>query len=320
MSLKLFGCASEPAQQEKSKSFLQQEKPKSFLQWCQERESSPADIKGTIDFLLNKAGSKNCQVANIKLANLTQLEVRSDTRFFPEDNAFSIKLLSSFTKLKKLDAKQTRASDITPLRNLINLEELNLFYSNNIVDLEPLRGLVNLQKLYLDTGDSVGKLRDISPLTSLINLKELTLSGNKISDLSPLSNLRKLTYLTLNSNKISDVRPLGNLINLQHLTLGNNEISDVKPLSNLSNLRILALDGTKIVDVEPLSRLSKLTHLNLSYNRIIDVKPLGNLSELKELELLPDNGFLGIGASGIRHECPVKPASICILSRQFNIY
>jgi internalin A len=311
LSLQLFGCNSKP---------VQQEKPKNFLQWCQEKESSPADIKGTIDFLLNKAGSKNCQVANTKLTNLTQLEVWSDTRFFSEDNAFNIKLLSSFTKLKKLDAKQTRASDITPLHNLINLEELNLFYSNNIVDLKPLSGLVNLQKLYLHTGDGDGKLRDISPLTNLINLKELTLSGNKISDLSPLSNLSKLTYLTLNSNKISAVKPLSDLIDLQHLTLGDNEISDVKPLINLSNLRMLALDSTKIVDVEPLSRLSKLVHLNLNYNRIIDVQPLSNLSKLKKLELVPDNGFLGIGASGIRHECPVKPVSVCTLSRQVNIY
>ncbi len=41
----------------------QQAKPKSFAAWCQQKKSVPTDTRHTIDILLKKAGTNNCEIA-----------------------------------------------------------------------------------------------------------------------------------------------------------------------------------------------------------------------------------------------------------------
>jgi internalin A len=51
--------------------------PKSFAQWCQQKSSVPAATRHTIDVLLKKAGTNNCQAADSKLRSLTELNLYS---------------------------------------------------------------------------------------------------------------------------------------------------------------------------------------------------------------------------------------------------
>jgi internalin A len=54
----------------------QQPKSKSFATWCRQRKSVPAATRHTIDILLKKAGTKDCQLADSKLKNLIFLDLR----------------------------------------------------------------------------------------------------------------------------------------------------------------------------------------------------------------------------------------------------
>ena len=142
-------------------------------------------------------------------------------------------------------------TDITPLKTLTNITELNLI-NNKISDLSPLAGLTNLTWLTL----SDNEISDLSPLKDLKNLTFLDLSSNRVdiwrdpfwlettdrlTDITPLAGLDKLEYLGLNDNNISDLEPLTGLKNLQELYLDGNPISDFSPLMGLKNLRWLSV-------------------------------------------------------------------------------
>jgi internalin A len=52
------------------------QQPKSFAEWCQQKESVPADTRHTVDVLLKEAGTNNCKQADTKFRNLTELALR----------------------------------------------------------------------------------------------------------------------------------------------------------------------------------------------------------------------------------------------------
>ena len=74
--------------------------------------------------------------------------------------------------------------DLTPLRNLTSLRQIDLYFAPISPDLSALAKLVNLESLKIGKPlkNKDGGIKDLSPLTGLKNLKELNLRGNKIPD------------------------------------------------------------------------------------------------------------------------------------------
>jgi internalin A len=149
---------------------LQQPKTKTFTQWCQQKNSVPAATKLTIDLLLKKAGTNNCELADSKINSLTELDLSGEG-----------------------------ISDLQPLSGLTNLTGLSL-YNNKISDLKPLSGLTKLIDLNLNSN----KISNVKPLAGLSQLKTLYLQNNQISDAKPLSKLSKLESICLFNNRIVD--------------------------------------------------------------------------------------------------------------------
>jgi internalin A len=135
---------------------------KSFTAWCEQKESLPTETKKTIDVLLEKAETTDCQEADFKLSNLTIL-----------------------------DLSNSEISDLQPLTGLKNLEGIML-NENKIIDLKPLEELGNLQLLDL----SNNQISDLKPLTTLSHLELLLLNSNKISDIQPLAKITNLYGVT----------------------------------------------------------------------------------------------------------------------------
>ena len=190
-----------------------------FADWCIQQEQLTPGARHTVDVLLEKAGTKDCDRANKILTNLTEL-----------------------------DLKGNQISDLSPLPlapSIIPITRLSVRVAsyNQISDLSPLAPLNNLTKLDL----SGNQISDLSPLARLTNLTELNLSSNhQISDLSPLARLTNLTVLNLRGNRITDLSPLAPLTNLTGINLSDNEISDLSPLARLTNLRELVLEGNPL--------------------------------------------------------------------------
>jgi len=124
---------------------------KTFADWCREKALLTPEAKYTVEVLLQKAETTECDAANRKLSSLTEI---------------------------KLDKNQI--SDIKPLESLTNLTSLRL-NDNQISDIKPLESLTKLIRLNL----SDNQISDIKPLQSLTNLTLLNLYKNQISDIKP---------------------------------------------------------------------------------------------------------------------------------------
>ena len=128
---------------------------KTFADWCREKAALSQETKHTVEVLLKKAGTTECDAADRKLSSL-----------------------------RVLDLRFSQITDIKPLESLTNLTELDL-YNNPISDLKPLESLTKLTNLVLEHN----QIREIKPLQSLTNLARLTLNNNPISDIKPLESL-----------------------------------------------------------------------------------------------------------------------------------
>ncbi|MEG4291571.1 leucine-rich repeat domain-containing protein, partial [Microcoleus sp. D2B6] len=143
---------------------------RTFAEWCRQKADLSPEAKRTVEVLLQKAETTECDAANLKLSSLTVLVL---------DN--------------------NQISDIKPLESLANLTFLNLI-ANQINDIKPLESLTSLTVLFLDNN----QISDIKPLESLTNLTKLELNNNLLRDIKPLQSLTNLTELGLDNNEISD--------------------------------------------------------------------------------------------------------------------
>lgn len=235
------------------------------------------------------------------LANIEDLDLD-----LSGNNITDISAIRNLINLYSLDLSENSITDINPLSNLTNLGSLNLI-GNNITDISALSNLTDLNSLHLSKnkisnvagianlidlrylGLSENQIIDISPLKQLTKLRSLYLDNNKIIDISALAYLTVLNDLYLNDNKIKDITALASLTALDDLYLYNNEISDITALSNLTNLYTLFLSNNQIKDISALSNLKRLTDLDLSINKVEDISPLKNLSIGYRLNLNKNN-------------------------------
>jgi len=164
---------------------------KTFQDWCSNRQQLSADAKRTLDVLLQKVGTSNCDRANQMLAELQTLDLST---FLLSD----LSPLQGLTHITGLKLRNNHISDLTPLQNLTNLEDLDLSY-NKISDLSPLQSLTKLVRINL----SYNQISDVSPLQSLKVLNEVNLNYNQIVDLSALKPLTKLRFLFVQSNPLT---------------------------------------------------------------------------------------------------------------------
>lgn len=152
--------------------------------------------------------------------------------------------LGNLRHLKEIHFNMDGLSDLTPLANLTELEELNIYgFEATYSSLEPLRDLKKLRVLILPRRMESANQQNwcsLDVVAELPNLQEVRLDGD-VSDLSPFSGLKDIRDITLyNGYLMTDLSPLSELPNLQTLTIyGHSEQLDY---SILDHVPIINLD------------------------------------------------------------------------------
>ena len=235
---------------------------------------------------------------------VTEADMRRLTRLHAEHmQILNLSGLEHAVNLTSLRLNRNRIADISPLKDLIRLRELDLSECLNIKSLNPLANLANLSVLSLwdcrledisglanltgltKLNLSLNRIEDIAPLRGMVRLEVLNLYSNSILDADPLAGMTELTDLNLSKNVVEDLAALANLTSLTKLYLHRCGIVDISALANLGNLTVLAANSNRIEEIGGLANLQNLTELDLSGNAITDIGPLANLTQLAALVL-----------------------------------
>ena len=137
-----------------------------FADWCENQENLNEGEKHTVEVLLRRAGTEECDAAEEALTQRTHLRLAGQ-------QINDARPLASLTNLTWLHLGENQIKDTTPLANLTNLTELNLAW-NDVEDVTPLANLTNLTWLNLGWN----YVEDATPLCRLRNLRNLYLNGN----------------------------------------------------------------------------------------------------------------------------------------------
>lgn len=269
---------------------------------------------GDISFLESMTNLRNLYIYNeqrvdidiaplAKLTNLTELYLNfPKSQEYYDNRTFDISPLGKLTKIKKLTL-QFETDDISPLKNMPELEYLRL-YGANIPDAKQLSELKNLKTLKLlncrfapfeeeRTGESINGVGELENLEDL-ELFFRTVPSSKQTDLDFVSKLTKLKALTIIGSSMTNCDFLKNLTSLEKLKLDSCGVSDISGLTGLTELKILDIYDNKITDFAALENLTKLERLYIPKNRyyndsskitVKNVKALSKLTELKELTI-----------------------------------
>lgn len=129
-------------------------------------------------------------------------------------------------------------AEISFLRGLQGLQDLELRGSTLATSLEPLAELHQLEELSLHL---VSAARDLNPLRALKKLRRLSLGGmTELVDLSPLACLPILQDVTLiQCDALTDVSPLAQLPSLRRLMLMDcDSVQDMSALESIPGIEI----------------------------------------------------------------------------------
>lgn len=203
--------------------------------------------------------------------------------FHMNEGTEDISFLTSLPKLTTFKITQYygyEIKDLTPVSSLTKLKKLQISCDSER-DLTFLKGLKNLKNLDLDF-----EFSSIAPLSKLTKLKTLRLNSSSISDISPLAKLKNLTTLEiLERNHIKDISAIGKLTKLKSLMLHTMDVGSVAVLSKLKKLESLSLMYVKCSDARKVvSGLTTLKSLDITD---VDMgRDCGFLKKLKNLETL----------------------------------
>ncbi len=192
---------------------------------------------------------------------------------------FDLSALKQVSGLKFLKIHCNSLGDLTPLGDLLELEELHLALREP-ASFDLLSRLKHLKRLKLRQCD--GQLGWIAGLESL---EEFDSTTPELQNLKPFGNLRYLKKLVLHRSQVSDLTPLASLNNLQSLALTSAPITDLGVIPKIRSLEELVVPGTRITNLDPLVNAKALRSLFIGGTAINDLTPLHSLKTLRSIGL-----------------------------------
>lgn len=235
----------------------------------------------------DKLGNRRAPIARTDLLHITHLDASGR-------DINRLEGIENLRQLVVLDLSDNRILDLSPLRTLYKLRELNLdntsLFRPSAANLEDLSGLplriLSMNNNWFYHG-GLQRISDVSLFGRFTSLEELALADNHIEDISPLSALENLRRLDLRGNQVTGIGPLAGMPALEELNLRDNDITDLEALSGLGNLAYLNLHSNpEIRSIAPLESLTGLETLILRNVPVgEDIRALRNMTRLQRLNI-----------------------------------
>ena len=205
--------------------------------------------------------------------------------------------------------------DFQRLAGLHMLEVIN-FNGSLLSDVSPLQNVVSLEELYLNrgrtypppgvcTGTAAGPVHGQTPWPPTADCPADQVDNVVVKDLSSLRRLTKLRRLWLCDQRVSP-QHLTTFVNMEAMSYCRNDLRDISGLRGLTKMEDLYLFENRIEDVSPLAGMTELDFLQLHDNAIRDVSSLSGLTKLAHVYLSDnplDAGMCSTGGHATRAAC-----------------
>jgi hypothetical protein len=211
------------------------------------------------------------------------------------------------TSIKSLRFYRGTFSDLSPLAELTELEELEITGNRYITNISPIDSLLNLKKLTLHNEAYGGNIEAISSLVNLRylylfykdiyyrellplqKLEVLRLTNNSPADLDVtyIAQLHSLKELVISPSyrdtSLMNIEQLGSLVNLEKISIHNLIETDISWITSLQELKEVFFHNTTIKDINPLLELPNLITVNLYQSVVNDITPLLESKSIKSI-------------------------------------
>jgi hypothetical protein len=229
------------------------------------------------------------EIHDINIIGLDVFSQLKHLRISSCDKIENLEPLKNLQNLEILDIGiRNKSIDLTPVGYLQNLKHLGIDIEKTTVDLAPLGNLKNLKELYIDTRQEIKNIESLYKNENLEKIDIINRNKKYIINTKDISSLSKLKELQIFSSSEIDLTYIGNLHNLEYLHIDSNKIINTNKLNN-PNLEDLSLTdywgnkNKKGFSPDELLNLKKLKIINLCYGEIQDVTPLLKLPNLEHV-------------------------------------
>ena len=166
------------------------------------------------------------------------------------------------------------------IKNITQIDELDISGNKYITNIEPLSALNNLKRLDI----SKTNVSDLKPIRNLTKLEELNVSNTQITTLEALKYASTLKYLQAHHTPLTDISVVARLPKLQNFIINHTSVTDFSPLAGAKQLQVLDVTKTSMMDMSSLSGLQALAELNVTATNIDNFSPIGSLPKLEILK------------------------------------
>lgn len=219
--------------------------------------------------------------------------IYSDDKIFEQtDGITGLDGIENFPNLETFmfSAYKYKLTDIEPLAQMTSLKNLYIEGEDQIKDYSPLKNLVNLEVLELRNTN----VSDISFLQYMPKLQQLDFFMSLlVTDTEVLANLTELNRVVLDETGVANIKGLANLTKLEFVSLQGTLVTDFENLYNSAEtLTWLTAGGynrdTGILrltqeDVQSLTELKSLKMLSIMSSYLNEIPDLSSMTELEDL-------------------------------------
>ena len=257
----------------------------------------------------------NDPITQLHMARLTWLHERGGTRA-PDNRIRSLDGIEYAVNLESLFIDFHQVLEIQRLQGLYEMEVFS-FSGGLLSDVSPLQNLLNLEELLLNRGRSYPppgvctgtasspEHGDTAVWPPAADCPPAQVDDVVVKDLSSLRRLTKLWKLYVCDQRV-DPRTLTALVNLEEMSYCRNDLRDISAMRGLTKMDKLYLFENRIEDVSPLAGMTELQFLQLHDNAIRDVSSLSGLTKLTSIYLSDnplDAGACSTGGHATRAAC-----------------
>ncbi|CAL6103608.1 leucine-rich_repeat domain-containing protein [Hexamita inflata] len=199
-----------------------------------------------------------------------------------EIGAKTLNGIQNMTDLVYLRAWKNEFTHVNELETLTKLKEVNLSY-NKISDLTGLRNAINIETLEVD-GNELHNLEGLPrQSTKLISLSAY--HNPNLKNIKCIGFYPNLEYICIVSCNLESLEGMNNLPKVLRVLIYFNELKSLKGIESCLYVKELLAECNKLESLDGIQQLKQMTNINVQNNKLTSIKEFEGLKQLEKINI-----------------------------------